>query len=185
MKLFEAIYTIYYLLKFKIFKKGVTIGNGLRIHGRLDIRGNGKVIIGNNCRFGIMPGSSKHVTLYTHDKNATIKIGDRVELYGSMISSRFEIIVHDDVVIEETSISDTDFHAIGKDRHVTIEESINRNRIIIEDNVSIGARSIITKGVTVGKGTIVGPGSVVIHSLPANNLAMGNPARIVKKSQES
>jgi acetyltransferase-like isoleucine patch superfamily enzyme len=49
-------------------------------------------------------------------------------------------------------------------------------RIIIEDNCFIGAGSIITAGVRVGRGSIVGPMSVVIRDVKPGSLVIGNPA---------
>jgi len=53
-------------------------------------------------------------------------------------------------------------------------------KVIIEDNVYIGAGVNIIRGVTIGKNSIIGAGSVVIHSIPPNSLAVGNPARVIK-----
>lgn len=52
--------------------------------------------------------------------------------------------------------------------------------VTIEDDVWIGARAIILKGVTIGRGAIVGAGSVVTRSVPEYAVAVGVPARIVK-----
>jgi len=49
-------------------------------------------------------------------------------------------------------------------------------KIIIEDNCFIGARSIITAGVRIGEGSIVGPMSVVIRDVKPGSLVIGNPA---------
>jgi maltose O-acetyltransferase len=53
--------------------------------------------------------------------------------------------------------------------------------IVIEDGVWIGAATIIIGGVTVGRKSIIGAGSVVISSIPPFTLAVGNPCRPVKK----
>ena len=50
----------------------------------------------------------------------------------------------------------------------------------IEDHVWIGGGAIILPGVTIGKGSVVGAGSVVTHSIPANCVAVGNPCRVIK-----
>ena len=52
--------------------------------------------------------------------------------------------------------------------------------IVIEDNVWLGGGVIICPGVTVGRNTVVGAGSVVTKDLPANVLAVGSPARVVR-----
>ena len=52
--------------------------------------------------------------------------------------------------------------------------------IVIEDHVLIGARSIILKGVTIGHGSVIGAGSVVVKDIPANCIAAGNPCVVIK-----
>ncbi|MBO7572047.1 MAG: acyltransferase [Bacteroidales bacterium] len=54
----------------------------------------------------------------------------------------------------------------------------------IEDNVFVGAGSIILPGVNVGKGAIIGAGSVVTKDVPANMIVAGNPARIICSAQD-
>ena len=52
--------------------------------------------------------------------------------------------------------------------------------VTIENNVFVGARCIILKGVTIGENSIVGAGSVVTKSIPANQIWAGNPARFIR-----
>lgn len=51
--------------------------------------------------------------------------------------------------------------------------------ITIEDNVFIGARSLIMPGVTVGKNSIVAAGSIVTKSVPESSIVAGNPAKVI------
>jgi acetyltransferase-like isoleucine patch superfamily enzyme len=51
--------------------------------------------------------------------------------------------------------------------------------VIIEDDVRIGANSVVLAGVHVGKGAVIAAGSVVSLDVPENHLVIGNPARIV------
>jgi acetyltransferase-like isoleucine patch superfamily enzyme len=53
--------------------------------------------------------------------------------------------------------------------------------IIIEDEVWIGANSVIVAGVTVGKHSVIAAGSVVTKSIPPYSIAAGNPAKIIKQ----
>ena len=53
--------------------------------------------------------------------------------------------------------------------------------ITIGDNVWLGGGVIVCPGVTIGANTVVGAGSVVVHDLPANVLAVGSPARVVRE----
>ncbi|GAA1799725.1 sugar O-acetyltransferase [Luedemannella flava] len=52
--------------------------------------------------------------------------------------------------------------------------------ITIGDNVWLGSGAIVLPGVTIGENTVVGAGSVVTRDLPANVVAVGNPARVIR-----
>ena len=52
--------------------------------------------------------------------------------------------------------------------------------VIIDDDVFIGARSVVLKGVRIGARSVIGAGSVVTESIPADAVAVGVPARVVK-----
>lgn len=52
-------------------------------------------------------------------------------------------------------------------------------KVIIGDDVFIGAGSIILPNVTIGNKVIIGAGSVVKHSIPDNSVAVGNPAKVI------
>jgi maltose O-acetyltransferase len=53
--------------------------------------------------------------------------------------------------------------------------------IVLGDNVWLGGGVIVCPGVTIGDNTVVGAGSVVVRDLPANVVAVGNPARVVRE----
>jgi acetyltransferase-like isoleucine patch superfamily enzyme len=57
--------------------------------------------------------------------------------------------------------------------------------IIIEDNVWVGARSIILSGVVIGHGAVVAAGSVVNRNVPAKAMVAGVPAKVVKYFDEN
>lgn len=56
--------------------------------------------------------------------------------------------------------------------------------VIIEDNVWIGGGTIILPGVTIGKNSVIGAGSIVTRSVPENSVAFGNPCRVIRKINE-
>ncbi|WP_353718782.1 sugar O-acetyltransferase [Dyadobacter sp. 676] len=56
-------------------------------------------------------------------------------------------------------------------------------QVIIEDNVWIGGGAIILPGVTIGRNSVIGAGSVVTRSIPANSVAVGNPCRVIREVQ--
>lgn len=60
--------------------------------------------------------------------------------------------------------------------------SLPKSSLIIEDDVWIGARVTILKGCTkIGRGTVIGAGSVVTHDVPPFSVVAGNPAKLIKK----
>lgn len=61
------------------------------------------------------------------------------------------------------------------------EQKVSTKVITISDNVWIGANCVITAGVTIGKHSVIGAGSIVTKSIPDYVVAAGNPARILKK----
>lgn len=162
----------------RLFRRNIEIGAGLRIYKRLSIVGKGKVILGKNCLIGEALGDcSQFVTLYTHDESAIIRIGDDAALYAARVSSRYEIIIGNDVLIEQSGLLDTDFHSIDKSRRPPEHEMRERCRIVVGNRVCIGVRSFVTKGVTIEDDVMVLPGSVVTSSIKAGSCVGGNPAK--------
>ena len=53
--------------------------------------------------------------------------------------------------------------------------------VVIEDDVWIGANTVVLPGVTIGKGTVIGAGSVVTHDIPAGVVAFGAPCRVIRE----
>lgn len=56
--------------------------------------------------------------------------------------------------------------------------------IVIEDNVWIGGGAILLPGVRVGRNAVVGAGAVVTRDVPANAVAAGNPARVIREIEQ-
>ena len=57
-------------------------------------------------------------------------------------------------------------------------------KIIIEDNVWLGSNVVVLPGVTIGKNSVIGAGSIVTKNIPANVLAMGIPCRVIREIGE-
>ena len=66
----------------------------------------------------------------------------------------------------------------AEDRNQGLEEA---KPITIEDNVWIGGSAILLPGVRIGQNAVVGAGAVVSRDIPANMIAVGNPARVIKE----
>ena len=79
-------------------------------------------------------------------------------------------------------IMDSDWHIAWppEKRHVTWEKDMDKD-VILEENVWVGMNVTILKGVTIGKNSVIAAGSVVTKSIPANCMAGGNPAKVIKQ----
>lgn len=114
-------------------------------------------------------------------ENSTLSIGSLKLGEGSFLDCQKHIKVGFDVIVGPyTTIMDGSRHVI---RHENYTSDKNKP-IIIEDHVWIGTRCIILGGVTIGKGAVIAAGSVVTKDVPANCLAGGVPARIIKENIE-
>lgn len=60
-------------------------------------------------------------------------------------------------------------------------EPLNFEKVILKDGCDIGVGTVILPGVTIGEGAIIGAGAVVTESIPDYSVAVGSPARVIRK----
>lgn len=65
------------------------------------------------------------------------------------------------------------------------QQGVSVAPIIIEDDCWIGANTVITAGVTIGKHSVVAAGAVVTKNIPPYSVAVGNPSRVIKRFDET
>jgi len=174
-----------FTLRCGLFRQNIKIGKGLKIYKKFSIKGEGQTYLGKNCTIGGARGdSTQHVNIDTHNRDAVIRIGDNTSLYAARISAKYEIVVGNDVLIEQSGVLDTDFHSIDKSRKTPAGETKERCRIVIGDRVCIGTRSFIMKGVKIGNDVIIVPGSVVTTSVKPGSVICGNPAKVMVSEEK-
>ncbi len=189
-KLKNGFYTYYNRLWFSVI--GVRHGRRMVVNNQVYIKGKGSIEIGDDFTFysgDNMNPICRNVkgSLYVPYPESKIVIGDRVGISSSCLWAQNSITIGNDVNIgADCLIMDNDAHPhdFMKRRNSYREEvgeeiyrqSIPSAPIVIEDDVWIGARCIIMKGVHIGARAIIAAGSIVTHDVPADTIAAGSPA---------
>jgi acetyltransferase-like isoleucine patch superfamily enzyme len=121
------------------------------------------------------------VVLATRTAKAVISVGSDCGFTGVTLVAAERIEIGDRVLIgANATVVDTDFHPLGwQERRRDVNGGEHR-AVIIEDDVFIGMNSLILKGVRIGRGSVVGAGSVVTKDVPSDVVAAGNPAQVVR-----
>lgn len=147
----------------------------------------GKFTIGrsfamNNGIKGNPIGCYERCTFFV-DRGAVLTIGDNVGMSQAALICHKSITIGNNVKIGGgVCIYDTDFHSLDPVIRRSSEDLKNRAEkpVVIGNDVFIGAKSIILKGVTIGENSVIGAGSVVTKSVPANQIWAGNPAKFIR-----
>lgn len=175
---------------------GVTYGHRMIVYNKVYLRGLGRIDIGDDFLFtsgdAINPICRNICGIfYTMTKEARIEIGDRVGVSSACIWAKELIKIGNDVNIgADCLIIDNDAHpvnylyrrdtyirSVGKEEYY---KKIGSASVEIENDVWIGARCQILKGVHIGARSIIAAGSVVTKDIPADVMAGGNPCRVIK-----
>lgn len=100
------------------------------------------------------------------DGSGGLEIGNHVS-----ISSGVHVYTHDT----------SNFRLYGGEKNITTGTHCERAPVKIGNNVQIGANSIILKGITIGNNVVIGALSLVNKNIPDNCIAVGIPAKIIKR----
>ena len=156
-------------------RHATTVGPRVRVYGRPIVRNHGTMIIGERAKLLSNVAKLELVAM----EGGTLEIGERTLLNhgGSLCAAERVRIGARCLIGPHTMMMDNDFHRIEPDRRYEWPES---RPIEIGDNVWLGARVIVLRGVTIGEGSCVGSGSVVVDDVPPYTFATGIPARVIK-----
>lgn len=146
--------------KYIDFGRGLTTGYGCRIEAFPLNDGEGKcIVIGENVQ----------INDYVHiGAVGSIKIGNNVLMASKIYITDHNHGSYDELVSDSPYISPINRKPVIKP-------------VIIGDNVWIGESACIMPGVKIGQGSIIGALSIVTKDIPPFSIAVGNPARVIKK----
>lgn len=168
-------------------KKGAVLGRNVQIPGKLNlvISGNNDIGIGDNFYFssgnGVNPIASNLQGAIYLENGASLKIGNNVGMSSTRLWIHESARIGNNVKIGGcVLITDTDAHPMDYMARRSSNEGTKSAPVVIEDDVWVGAHCIILKGVTIGARSIIGAGSVVTKSIPADCVAAGNPCKVIK-----
>ena len=146
----------------------------------------------------------KGTTIFQDRDGGEVILGDRVHLYGDTYiqtgdtgtvtigsdthiqprcqfsSYKAPIKIGSKVQIAPECAFYSYAHGIAPDQFIKEQPLTTKGGITLEDDVWLGYRTIVLDGVCIGKGAVIGAGSVVTHDIPSNAIAVGIPARVVK-----
>jgi acetyltransferase-like isoleucine patch superfamily enzyme len=146
----------------------------VRLTGRIRLWGGGGVEFGQGIT---LVGDVTPIEFVSH-KGAQISIGDHTFInYGTSISAYERVTIGRHCLLGHyVLILDRNEHGVE-----VRKQAPPPAQTVIEDHVWIGSRVTILPGVRVGRHSVVGANSVVTRSIPPNCLAVGSPARIVRR----
>jgi len=182
--IWSKLYIVFISNKANIEIKGGLIITGIPI---IDIREGSHLYIGdgvalNSRNEGYHINMHSPVKLFADRLGAQIRIGDKTRIHGTCIHAYQSVEIGSNCLIAANcQIFDGNGHDLS---FSCVENRINTKGsskpVVIEDNVWIGANSVILPGVKIGRGSVISANSVVTKDVPQMVVAGGNPAIIIK-----
>lgn len=167
---------------------GVQMGRRCRFRGLPLIRcaPSARVTLGDDVviysRSDSNPAGIAHPTILAAvGQHSTIVVGDGTGISGASIVARRAVTIGSRVLIGAGAcVWDTDFHPLDSDlRRVHQTRYAGSAPVQIGDDVFVGARALVLKGVSVGARAVVGAGAVVTKDVAPDTIVGGNPARVL------
>jgi lipopolysaccharide O-acetyltransferase len=173
---------VWFLLRTKLIDKRARIFRfPFTIRGRKYIDFGKKLTTGVGCRFECFPGSLPNNIAIRFGKNVQVNdyvhivAMDRIEIGDNVLMASHVFISDNSHGAYKCNFEDSD------PRTPPTEREYSTAPIKIGNNVWIGEGVCIMPGVTIGDGCVIGAHSVVSKSIPDYTIAVGAPARVVKK----
>lgn len=138
-----------------------------------------------NIKIGEKFSISKFCFLFSQDPagKSELVIGNRVSLNCNVMINADcggKIHIGNNVIIGPMTVLRASNHNFGNVNIPIRDQGHSAGFIVIEDDVWIGACVVILPNVTIGKGAVIGAGSIVTKSIPSMAIAVGNPARVIR-----
>ena len=179
-----GIYGLFKLIRSLVYTK-LFFNEARLIRLPFDVRNKANIDLGHNLTTGV----GCRIEAFSNNKNVVLKFGNNIQINDYVhITAMESVIIGNNVLLaSKIFISDCSHGSYSNNENDSNPDTLPVDRplfskpIIIEDNVWLGEFVSVLPGVTIGKGTIVGANSVVSKSLPSYVIAVGSPAKPIKK----
>lgn len=184
-KLVIRIYSKVRIIKYKLLSDCKQVSGKPNLNSAVLVSGAGHVRFGKNVYLGVQRSPyffSTYIYLEVRQPGSVISIEDGVWINNNanMISDGPGITICKDTLIGPNfSVFDSDFHELHPAKR--LNGIPLTGRVLIRENVFIGANVTILKGVEIGANSVIANGSVVTKSIPSNVIAGGNPCKVIKE----
>ncbi len=132
----------------------VKLGDNITLYPGISFAGNGKIVVGNNCKIG------RNVIIYAN-KTGGVYIGNNT------------------IIAAQTYIIDSNHTYSDFERHIQ-EQPLDSEPIRIGDDVWIGGNVMVIKGAEIGRGSVIGAKSLVKEKIEDYSVAVGIPAKVIR-----
>jgi chloramphenicol O-acetyltransferase type B len=127
-------------------------------------------------------GSQYKLTVNNYSKvTKNTLLGNNVNFNGMKIKGNATVSIGDNFHSGEECLMITDIHNYDTGNKIPYDTTYIKKDIYIEDNVWLGDRVIVLGGVTIGEGSIIQAGSVVVSDIQKYAIAGGHPAKVFKQ----
>jgi acetyltransferase-like isoleucine patch superfamily enzyme len=155
-------------------------GTNVRMYKRPFLRIKGRLILGDRVNFHAGPIGAD----LTVDEQAVLTIGsDSFVNYGVILNATKRIEIGKRCYFGYyATVMDCHMHGLApEDRSIRPDAQ----PVVIEDDVWVATRAMIMPGVRIGRGSVIGAGSIVTKDVPPMSLVLGAPARVVGSVQKN
>ncbi|WP_024293402.1 acyltransferase [Lacrimispora indolis] len=144
------------------------------------------LVLGDNCRIGensyLLCWNEYSFGKLKQNLKGTITIGNNFSATRNLtIQSCNSVFIGNDVLVASNVFICDYNHGILNTEGSYLDNLLTLSRVSIEDGVWIGQGAYVLPGVRIGKNSILGAGSVAVKDIPEYCMAVGNPAKIVKR----
>jgi acetyltransferase-like isoleucine patch superfamily enzyme len=166
MKIYRIIRSVILnLVYFKSFTKKIYFGRNVRIVGNVSFGSN--ITLDDNVEIRNRTKTKSYIGKGTSINRNTVCRGNFVIGQNCAIAPNCTIVGAN--------------HIFSNPDKCIKFQGVSAKGINIEDDVWIGANCVVLDGVTIGKGSVIGAGSVVVKNIPPYSVAVGNPCKVIKQ----